>query len=60
MEAAQLNVSGCLRVLRSVVNNKNSWPFLTPVDPELLNIQDYFKVITNPMDLGTVEVYLIG
>lgn len=34
---------------------KWAWPFNQPVDPVQLNIPDYFNIIKNPMDLGTVE-----
>lgn len=30
-------------------------PFLTPVDPVKLNIPDYFDIIKQPMDLGTIK-----
>lgn len=30
-------------------------PFLEPVDPVLLNIPDYFLIITRPMDISTIE-----
>ena len=30
-------------------------PFLEPVDPILLNIPDYFLIITRPMDISTIE-----
>lgn len=29
--------------------------FMRPVDPVVLNIPDYFEIIKEPMDLGTVE-----
>ena len=32
-----------------------SEPFLTPVDPEALNIPTYRSIITRPMDLGTIK-----
>ena len=31
------------------------WPFAIPVDPVALNIPDYFDVIKQPMDLGTIR-----
>ena len=32
--------------------------FLKPVDAEFLQLKDYRRVITHPMDLGTVETKL--
>ena len=33
-----------------------AWPFLKPVDVELLDLKDYYLVVKRPMDLGTVKV----
>lgn len=32
-----------------------SWPFMNPVDPVVLGIPDYFDVIKQPMDIGTIR-----
>ncbi|PIO76442.1 Bromodomain protein [Teladorsagia circumcincta] len=32
-----------------------NWPFLVPVDVEGMNLSDYYDIITNPMDLGTIK-----
>ena len=37
---------------------KVSWIFHDAVDPIKLNIPDYFKIVPNPMDLGTVKANL--
>ena len=37
---------------------KSALWFLKPVDPEALGLHDYFKVIKEPMDLGTVRTRL--
>ena len=34
--------------------------FLKPVDPVALQLADYFKVVKEPMDLGTVRTRLLG
>ena len=34
---------------------KGGFWFHEPVDPVKYNIMDYFDIITNPMDLGTVK-----
>ena len=35
--------------------HQHGWPFHTPVDTIKLGLPDYFKIITYPMDLGTVK-----
>lgn len=45
----------CVTLLRKLMSNPWSSIFNKPVDPVALNIPDYFSVITNPMDLGTVK-----
>ena len=42
-------------LLRQVKKARDARPFLEPVDPVKLNIPRYFDVITNPMDLSTIE-----
>ena len=47
-----------MRELQKKVHEPYSYPFLVPVDPIVLNIPDYFKIIKNPMDLGTIDTKL--
>lgn len=42
-------------VMKAVWKHQYSWPFQKPVDPILLNLPDYFKIIKHPMDLGTIK-----
>lgn len=48
----------CQTVLNEVCKHVDAWPFLQPVDPVKLNIPDYFDIIKNPMDLGTIKTQL--
>lgn len=32
-----------------------AWIFLEKVDPQRLNIHDYYDIIKNPMDFGTIK-----
>ncbi|VDM59935.1 unnamed protein product [Angiostrongylus costaricensis] len=32
-----------------------NWPFLVPVDVEGMKLSDYYDIISNPMDLGTIK-----
>ncbi|XP_062190595.1 transcription factor GTE8-like [Phragmites australis] len=45
----------CGKILRKLMDHKGCWLFDKPVDPVLFGIPDYFDVICNPMDLGTVK-----
>ncbi|XP_018912866.1 bromodomain-containing protein 3 isoform X2 [Bemisia tabaci] len=42
-------------VFRAVWKHQHSWPFQQPVDANKLNLPDYHKVVTRPMDLGTIK-----
>lgn len=48
----------CKTLLRKLLDHKMSAPFLSPVDPVLHNVPDYFTIIHNPMDLGTISKHL--
>ncbi|XP_028791997.1 transcription factor GTE12 [Neltuma alba] len=45
----------CATILKSLTSHPYSWVFSKPVDPVALNIPDYFSVISEPMDLGTIK-----
>lgn len=45
----------CFSLLNSLIKHQSGWLFKDPVDPVALNIPDYFSIISNPMDLGTVR-----
>ncbi|BGP24847.1 transcription initiation at TATA-containing promoter protein [Rhodotorula toruloides] len=47
-----------INMVRNLKRNKNAPPFLKPVDAVALHIPDYYKIILEPMDLGTVEARL--
>lgn len=40
---------------RYLMRHNYAWPFHTPVDAIKLNLPDYHKIITRPMDLGTIK-----
>ena len=51
-------MSFCRSVLNELCKKQHSvfnWPFLDPVDPVALGIPDYFDIIKQPMDLGTIR-----
>ncbi|ESO05525.1 hypothetical protein HELRODRAFT_191322 [Helobdella robusta] len=53
----------CGTVLKELLSKKHadySWPFLKPVDAELLGLKDYHEIVKRPMDLGTVKTKLDG
>ena len=45
----------CMPVLKKLTEQENAWIFMQPVDPVELNLPDYFDLIKNPMDLGTIK-----
>ena len=51
--AESVNRSAAVTVDR-IMQMKYAYPFNAPVDAEALGLGDYFKVITHPMDLGTI------
>jgi len=49
------------QILDSIMKNtKRSKWFLNPVNPKAENLPDYFTVIKNPMDLGTIKTRLLN
>ncbi|KAL3507440.1 hypothetical protein ACH5RR_032822 [Cinchona calisaya] len=50
----------CGVILEALITHPYAWVFRTPVDPVVWNIPDYFSIISDPMDLGTVKSKLAG
>ena len=45
----------CSTILKRLMSHEAGWVFNQPVDPAALNIPDYFSIISEPMDLGTIK-----
>ncbi|CAG8579648.1 10329_t:CDS:2, partial [Paraglomus brasilianum] len=45
--------AGMVSLINDLKKHNSSWPFQKPVDPE--EVPDYYTVITNPMDLSTID-----
>ncbi|KAK8664623.1 hypothetical protein V6N13_084401 [Hibiscus sabdariffa] len=45
----------CTTLLNALMKHPAGWVFNQPVDPIALRIPDYFSIIKNPMDLGTIR-----
>lgn len=43
------------KLVNQFINRADTLAFRTPVDPKAMNIPDYFQIVKNPMDLGTVR-----
>jgi len=54
--ATELRFCGqVMKELQKKVHEPYSYPFLAPVDAVALQIPDYYKIIKQPMDLGTID-----
>ncbi|XP_010732649.1 bromodomain testis-specific protein isoform X1 [Larimichthys crocea] len=42
-------------VIKALWRHQFSWPFRQPVDAVALRLPDYYTIITNPMDLSTIN-----
>ena len=49
-----------IKIFDTIEKDKQSFPFLYPVDYVSLKILDYPKIITHPMDLGTAKQNLLN
>ena len=47
------NYNALLHLLNDMQNHTNAWPFQQPVNKD--EVQDYYEVIKEPMDLATME-----
>jgi hypothetical protein len=45
----------CSKTIRALLATKCAEPFRKPVDPDFYGISDYFDIVKNPMDLGTIK-----
>jgi len=41
--------------MKELWKHKDAWIFYEPVDPIKFNIPDYYNIIKEPMDLGTLK-----
>ncbi|KAG8386819.1 hypothetical protein BUALT_Bualt03G0188500 [Buddleja alternifolia] len=48
-------IKSCSALLERLMKHKHGWVFHKPVDAVALGLHDYFEIIKNPMDLGTVK-----
>ena len=48
-------LKACLTLVRTIMVHKWAWPFVRPVDPELLGLHDYYNIIKWPMDFSTIK-----
>jgi hypothetical protein len=49
----------CNQLLKELCSKRHleyAWPFYKPVDVKALGLVDYFDIIKQPMDMGTVRV----
>ncbi|XP_008589028.1 PREDICTED: bromodomain testis-specific protein [Galeopterus variegatus] len=49
----------CSEILKEMLGKKHlsyAWPFYNPVDVKALGIHNYYDIVKNPMDLGTIKL----
>lgn len=49
----------CSEILKEMLAKKHlpyAWPFYSPVDVDALGLHNYYDIVKNPMDLGTIKV----
>ncbi|XP_058913524.1 bromodomain testis-specific protein isoform X2 [Kogia breviceps] len=49
----------CDEILKEMLAKKHlsyAWPFYNPVDVNALGLHNYYDIVKNPMDLGTIKV----
>ena len=49
------DLTACRNALKKMQDSKHSYLFRKPVDPVRDRVTDYFKVISNPMDLSSIS-----
>lgn len=52
----------CSEILKEMLAKKHlsyAWPFYNPVDVHALGLHNYYDIVKNPMDLGTIKVNVI-
>ncbi|EDL83966.1 bromodomain, testis-specific [Rattus norvegicus] len=48
----------CSEILKEMLAKKHlpyAWPFYNPVDVDALGLHNYYDIVKNPMDLGTIK-----
>ena len=59
-EITEEDIKKLEKIFETIEKDTHSYEFLAPVDYVALNILDYPKIITHPMDLGTVKKNLLN
>lgn len=52
----------CSEILKELFAKKHfsyAWPFYNPVDVNALGLHNYYDIVKNPMDLGTIKVNVL-
>uniref|UniRef100_A0A7N0ZR30 Uncharacterized protein n=1 Tax=Kalanchoe fedtschenkoi TaxID=63787 RepID=A0A7N0ZR30_KALFE len=51
-------LKSCGQILTKLMKHKQGWIFNMPVDAVGMGLHDYFQIVKNPMDLGTIKTKL--
>ena len=55
LDLSKITLRQCRKVLEVLEKMPEAGPFLAPVDPVMLRIPDYPKIVKTPMDFGTID-----
>ena len=55
LDLSKITLRQCTTLLKNLKQMPEAQPFLAPVDPVMLRIPDYPKIVKNPMDFGTID-----
>ena len=60
LKSSRSAVDLCASFLNEIMNEPLSEPFVTPVDLSNESLEEYSRIVKNPLDLGTIQLRLLS